>query len=215
MRYSHHLTIGISIFTALFFVSATEALAQVCLGLPSGEGQISLQGEVSASTARQSVGGRLGLNFNTEYSLGFAASRPEYDAGRGLSLSGQLAYEMEDYAPPICFTIGVRHDRLPVAESNDSTLTMVPIGLGIGKRLGSARGLSLGIYIMPEYLYVAKPRPEGEYESFWDELGVRSHGRGVIGELVATPFIFATGRVEISTLDNYNPMVTLGLGLIF
>jgi hypothetical protein len=192
-----------------------EAAAQVCLGLPASEGQISLQGEVSAGGARQAVGGRLGLHFNTEYSLGFSVRRPEYDAGRGLELSGMLGYEMDDYAPPVCFVIGVQHNRLPMPAAEDSTLTMIPIGLGIGKRLGSARGLSLALFLLPEYLYVAQPKPAGEYENFWDELGARSAGRGTIGLLIATPFIFASGRVELSTLNNYTPTVTLGLGLTF
>lgn len=201
--------------TIVLLLVAGEAAAQVCLGLPAGEGQISLQGEVSAGKTRPAVGGRLGLNFNTEYSLGFSVRRPEYDAGRGLILSGSLGYEMEDYAPPVCFVVGVQHERFPRAEATDSALTMIPIGLGIGKRLGSARGLSMALFILPEYLYVAKPRPEGEYETFWDELQVRSHGRGTIGLIVATPFIFATGRVEVSTLNNYTPTVALGVGLTF
>jgi len=213
MRYSN----GIKLLTttALMLLLAGEAAAQVCLGLPAGEGQISLQGEVSARGSQPAVGGRLGLNFNTEYSLGFGVRRAEYDAGRGLTLSASLGYEMEDYAPPVCFVVGVQHERIPREEAADSAVTIVPIGIGIGKRLGSARGLSLALFILPEYLYVAKPSPEGEFETFWDELQARSHGRGSIGLIVSTPFIFATGRVEVSTMNNYTPTVSLGVGLIF
>jgi hypothetical protein len=214
MRYKEISSIGITVL-ALLAVSVADAAAQVCLGLPASEGQISLQAEVSAGGARQAVGGRLGLNFNTEYSLGFSARRPEYETGRGLSLAGMLGYEMEDYAPPVCFVMGVQYDRFPRPGVEDSTTTMIPVGLGIGKRLGSARGLSLALFILPEYLYVVRPRPEGEFETFWDELNVRSHGRGTIGLLVATPFIFASGRVEVSTLNHYVPTVTVGLGLTF
>lgn len=214
MRHREISSIGMAVM-ALLAMSVTEAAAQVCLGLPASEGQISLQAEVSAGGARQAVGGRLGLNFNTEYSLGFSARRPEYATGRGLSLGGALGYEMEDYAPPVCFVMGVQYDRIPRPEAEDSTITMIPVGLGIGKRLGSARGLSLALFILPEYLYVVRPRPEEEYENFWDELGARSQGRGTIGLLVATPFIFASGRVEVSTLNNYVPTVTVGLGLTF
>lgn len=214
MRNKDKLFLGITVL-ALLAMSAAEAAAQVCLGLPAGEGQISVQGEISAGGARQAVGGRLGLNFNTEYSLGFSVRRPEYELGRGVSLAGSLGYEMEDYAPPVCFVMGIQYERFPRPSAEDSTMTLIPIGLGIGKRLGSARGLSLALFILPEYLYVAKPRPEGEYKDFWDELGVRSQGRGTIGLLVATPFIFASGRVEVSTLNNYVPTVTVGLGLTF
>lgn len=214
MRNRDKFSVGVTVLVFLL-MSAADSAAQVCLGLPASEGQISLQGEVSAGGARQAVGGRLGLNFNTEYSLGFGVRRPDYETGRGISLSGALGYEMEDYAPPICFVMGVQYDRIPRAGVEDSTTTMIPIGLGIGKRLGSARGLSLALFILPEYLYVAKPRPSGEYEDFWDELSARSQGRGTIGLLVATPFIFASGRVEVSTLNNYVPTVTVGLGLTF
>lgn len=213
MRYSNGIKL-ISIIT-LVLLSAGEAAAQVCLGLPAGEGQISLQAEVSARGSQPAVGGRLGLNFNTEYSLGFSVRRPEYDAGRGMTLAATLGYEMEDYSPPVCFVVGVQHERIPRGEEADSATTFVPIGLGIGKRLGSARGLSMALFILPEYLYVAKPRPEGEYETFWDELQARSHGRGSIGLIISTPFIFATGRVEVSTINDYTPLVSLGVGLIF
>lgn len=214
MRYAQLSSIGV-IVLLLLLATVTESEAQVCLGLPAGEGQISLQAERSTGGGPDAVGGRLGLNFNTEYSVGFHVRRPEHETGSGLAISGMLGYEMEDYAPPVCFVIGVQHDRMPRPEGGDSTLTMVPVGLGVGKRLGSARGLSLALFLLPEYLYVAKPRPDGDYENFWDELGARSQGRGTIGLLVATPFIFASGRVEISTLNNYTPTVTVGLGLTF
>jgi hypothetical protein len=89
MRNKDKLFLGITVL-ALLAMSAAEAAAQVCLGLPAGEGQISVQGEISAGGARQAVGGRLGLNFNTEYSLGFSVRRPEYELGRGVSLAGSL-----------------------------------------------------------------------------------------------------------------------------
>lgn len=208
--------ISTGIFALVFIhLAGTDAAAQVCLGLPAAEGQISVQAERSTGGGADAIGGRLGLNFNTEYSLGFSVRRPEYDLGRGLSIGGTLGYEMEDYAPPVCFVIGVQHDRTPLPDGDESRMTMIPIGLGIGKRLGSARGLSMALYLLPEYLYVAKPSPVGEFETFWDEVGARSHGRGTLGVLVATPFIFATGRVEISTLNDYAPAVTVGLGLTF
>jgi hypothetical protein len=188
--------------------------AQVCLGIPAEEGQISLQGEVLSNGTVNSYGGRLGLNFNTEYAFDVTLRRPHTDAGNGLVLSSLIAYEMDLYEPPVCFTFGVRYERHPVAEDEDRSETLIPIGIGIGKRLGSSKGLSLALFLRPEYMIRLRPNPDREFDSFWDELGHRSEGRGVIGLLAATPFLYATGSIEIETPD-YEPTFSIGLGVTF
>ncbi|HEY8482961.1 MAG TPA: hypothetical protein VIL13_00010 [Longimicrobiales bacterium] len=200
----------------LGLLAASPARAQVCLGLPARDGQISLLGEIASSpTGPTSYGGRLGVNFNTEYSLDLALRRPYYDEGIGLVVSGGIAYEMERYRPPVCFIMGLRHERMPTAEGDDLSATHVSLGFGIGKRLGSARGLSTTLFLRPEYLVRIRPNPTGEYETFWDELGARSGGRGVIGLLLATPFLFGSGSIEVDTRNDYEPTIALGVGLTF
>jgi hypothetical protein len=214
MRNARLITTGTTWLVATLAL-ALEARAQVCMGLPSREGQIAVQAEVSSRENTQFYGGRLAMNFNTEYALDFAVRRPQYENGLGLTLYGGIGYEMEDYKPPVCFLVGVRHARIPRAEGKDSTLTMVPIAVGVGKRLGSARGLSLSLFVLPEYIYVAQPKPETEETNFWRQLGQRSQGRGVAGLVLATPLIFVTGSAEVSTLDKYVPTFTVGFGLLF
>ena len=138
------------------------ALAQVCMGIPADEGQISLQGEIVSDGSINSYGGRLGLNFNTEFAFDIAVRRPQYDHGLGTVLHGVIGYEMPVYEPPVCFTFGVRHERHPLAEGGDRSETLIPLGFGIGKRLGSARRLSLALFVRPEYLIRISPDPEGE-----------------------------------------------------
>jgi len=199
---------------ALALAFPSRASAQVCLGIPAEPGEISVHGEVISSGSSASYGGRLGMNFNTEFAFDFGLRRPLHDDGRGLILNGGIAYEMEDYRPPVCFTFGVRHERRPLADGGEATRTLIPIGLGVGKRLGSAKSFSLALFLRPEYLIRLKPDPEQEYESFWGELGERSEGRGTIGLLMATPFLYATGSLEIATRD-YTPSVSIGVGVTF
>lgn len=209
----HPRVCAIALLTGLLGLgSPSVARAQVCLGNPAEDGQISLQAEASSES---SYGGRLAMNFNTEYSLDFGVRRLQLAEGRGLVLSGGLGYELQEYEPPVCFTFGVRYERRPTEGEDEASASMIPIGLGIGKRLGSAKAFSLALFVLPEYLYVVRPDPVGEFETFWDELGRRSEGRGVLGLLMASPFLYATGAVEIGTRDNFEPAISLGLGLIF
>ncbi len=198
----------------LALVPASVASGQVCLGSPAGAGEISVQGEVLSNGSVNSYGGRLAMNFNTEYAFDFGLRRPQHEEGLGLILAGAIGYEMTEYEPPVCFTVGVRHERRPVADGEDTTETLIPLGFGVGKRLGSAKRLSLALFVRPEYLIRIEPDPVGESDTFWDELGRRSEGRGVIGLLAATPFLYGTGGLEISTRD-YRPTLALGLGVTF
>ncbi|HEX7048576.1 MAG TPA: hypothetical protein VF188_00055 [Longimicrobiales bacterium] len=206
---------AVAISAVLSLVLAADALAQVCIGLPADDGQISLQGMVGAGGSGSSYGGRLGMNFNTEYSLDLSIQRPRLESGLGMTISGKIAYEMPRYKPPVCMVFGVEHERRPLADGNEATATMIPIGVGIGKRLGSAKSFSLALYVMPEYLYVVKPDPDGEFESYWDELGARSEGRGTIGLLIATPLLFASGSIAVATRDDFEPALSLGFGVTF
>src|SRR5690606_12756411 len=122
----------------------------------------------------------------------------------------------------------------PVPGGEDATETYIPIGFGIGKRLGSAKRLSLALFVRPEYMIRIHPEPE-RGDTFWDELGRRregrgvlgliaatpllvgpgrSEGRGVLGLIAATPFLYGTGGIEISTRD-YQPEFVLGIGVTF
>ncbi|HEX7120579.1 MAG TPA: hypothetical protein VF212_17435 [Longimicrobiales bacterium] len=213
MSYARHLA-GAVVAGTLIVAGATPAWAQVCMGIPADDGEISLQGEVVSDGTVNAYGGRIGMNFNTEYAFDFSLRRPQEDAGLGLVLTGSIGYEMLEYEPPVCFTIGVRHERHPVTGGEDATETLIPIGFGIGKRLGSAKRLSLAIFVRPEYLVRIRPDPAEEADSFWDDLGRRSEGRGVIGLLASTPFLYGTGSIEISTRD-YRPELALGLGVTF
>lgn len=176
---------------------------------------MSVQADIVTRGLETSYGGRIGMNFNTPYSIDVWARRPRYDDGRGVTISGMIGYEMEEYKPPVCFLFGVRYTREPTDTDEDLSTTMIPVGLGIGKRLGSAKGLSLALFVIPEYLYVADPKPVGDFDDFWDELRARSQARGVIGLLVASPFIYARGSIELATFDDYVPTVSLGVGLTF
>lgn len=201
---------------ATLLTAPAEARAQACLGLPADMGQMALQAEVTTDPAgkRASYGGRLGVNFDTEYSLELAVRRPRSAAGRGTSVAALIGYESPTYEPVLCGTFGVRYHERPT-ESGVEKTTLLPIGMGIGKRLGSANSFSLALFVRPEYLYVLRPEPEGEYDTFWDELGHRSEGRGTVGILLGTPFIYASGAVEVATRDDLVPRLALGVGVLF
>lgn len=82
----------------------SAALAQVCIGLPARDGEMSIQGSVlgNADEGGTGYGGRLGINFDTPMSLDGSLERPRFDNGRlGTSLAGILAYEIYDYEPSV------------------------------------------------------------------------------------------------------------------
>src|SRR5690625_6820176 len=118
--------ISIVIVFVILRCETSEGWAQICMGLPAGEGQISIQAERSTGGGPDAFGGRLGLNFNTEFAFGFNLHRPEHDEGRGLIIGGTLGFEMDEYRPPICFVIGVEHERTPLGQGEEARGTLVP-----------------------------------------------------------------------------------------
>lgn len=200
------------------FATASELNAQVCIGLPAVEGQIAVQANLASQPSGPSYGGRLGINFNTDYSLDVGVDRTEHDTGNGTVIQGILAYEMTEYKPPICALFGVRHEIYSDAEGEDRTTTSIPLGLGIGKRLGSARTFALTLFVRPEYHYVLDPPTQSgsdEDRTFWQQLRDRSEGRGTVGLILSTPLLYATGGIEVATRDDFEPGFRFGVGLLF
>ena len=195
------------------FAAAADAMAQACIGLPADQGRIAVQLEATAGDAKPSYGGRLGMNFNTPFTLEASIQRPRFASGIGTAVGAGLAYEMLVYEPVLCPFAGFRHETRPV-DGGEKQTRLVPLGIGIGRRLGSARGLSFSIFARPEYLYVVdRDGPDGE--AGLRGLGDRSEGRGVLGVVLASPFLYATGAVEVGTIDDYEPHFTLGIGMTF
>lgn len=180
---------------------------------------MSIQGALIGNAEEGGVGygGRLGINFDTPITLDVALERPRFDNGLGTSIAGAFAYEIYDYEPSVCPYAGVRYERIPRAlGQSPHTFTTIPIGLGFGKRLGSARLLSLALFAMPEFVYVVNGRDDpGLVGAFFDELSERSEGRGTLGLIAATPLIYATGSVRVTTFDPDSPVFSLGVGMTF
>lgn len=192
-------------------VATAEARAQACLGLPATDGHLSI--EVTTSEPGPGYGGRLGMNFNTPFTLELGLERPHHSGGRGTTIATDIAYKMLAYEPALCPFIGFRYEERPTS-AGDDIARMIPIGLGVGRRLGSMHSLSLAVFARPEYLHVLDRRVDDAGTAF-DGLADRSEGRGVLGLLVASPFVYATGHVEVYTRDDLDPRFRLGVGMTF
>lgn len=199
---------------SIFLVLAlpATALAQVCFGLPAEDGHISVQLQATARDPEPSYGGRVGMNFNTPLSIDLAVDRPDFSAGTGTTVSTAVAYRIPVFEPAMCPLVGLQYSTRP-SVAGDVTSTLMPIGLGVGRRLGSARSIRLGVFARPELLYVIQSDgltgPEG------DGLPDKFEGRGVLGLILATPLVYGIGSVEVASLNDYDPVFSVGVGVTF
>lgn len=201
----------------LFIVTASESLAQSCIGMPIRDGQMALQGEATGRSgeAGLDLGGRVGVNFNTPFSLDFAVARPEFDTGRGTTASSRVAFEIVDYEPSVCPYAGVEYENRPgLADDEADTRVLLPIGIGFGKSVGSARLLTLSLFAAPELVFLPGEEPE-DATGFFREIRARTMGRGALGLVMGTPFLYGTAGVRLTTVAEDDPLFSLAIGMIF
>jgi hypothetical protein len=211
-----HLARALALLPALTAVVFSDVLAQACIGIPIRDGQMAVQGEATGRSreAGLDLGGRVGVNFNTPFSLDFAVSRPDYDAGRGTVIATRLAFEILDYQPSVCPYAGFEYQSRPGPNGEADTRVLLPVGIGFGRTVGSARMLSLSLFATPELVFL--PGEDAtDPAGFFDEIRARSMGRGTLGLVMGTPFLYGVAGVQLTTVAADDPVFSLGIGMIF
>jgi hypothetical protein len=187
----------------LLLLAAPALDGQVCVGVPTHDGQLHLAGVAALGGDAPSYGMEFGANFTGYLSSAFAYLRSEGDDGATDRFDGRFTYEIPVTLPQACPTLGVSFIRF---DDGSERLT-VPVGIGIGGPILFRPNLEVGLHAIPRYLWV---------QDRWDGERTRSDGFGAeLGGSAAFGRVFLGGGVSIDTLEGSTTAGILRLGVSF
>jgi hypothetical protein len=187
----------------LLLIAAPALPGQVCVGIPTHDGQLHLAGVAALGGDAPGYGMEFGANFTGYLSSAFAYLRSEGDEGATDRFDGRFTYEIPVTLPQACPTLGVSLTRF---DDGSERLT-VPVGIGIGGPILFRPTVEVGLHAIPRYLWV-QDRMAGEH--------TRTDGFGAeLGGSVALGRVFLGGGVSIDTLEGSTTGGILRLGVSF
>jgi len=175
---------------------ADVAGAQVCAGLPTGDGGFTLGGRKDFPEGTDSWGVEVSYNFAGPFSLFGGVDiftendfpgREVFRGGVAAELPGLLVSPTS--GAPACAVVEVSLLDLDVL-----TITEVPLGLGLGVDLSPASGVSLLPYVVPQLVLTDLNYDSGALPQFQDETQFDFGVRG--GVLVAFGKLYLGGEVR-------------------
>lgn len=205
---------------ALGLGTASEGLAQACIGTPTLNGQRAVT--VGAGFPEW------GTNYNARLDVNLASPVSAYGAFTHSSATGTapnvntgavgVAYHLPVSLPQVqisaCPTLGAQYGMSSTATTDQSQL-VVPVGIGLGARVNLGGGMALTPYVQPEF-YATRVTIRGDnaQREVSDETGLRA----TVGTaLDFGPFFAGVDYISHYQADPRNlrsdvPLVDRGMG---
>jgi hypothetical protein len=195
------------------------AVAQVCVGVPTRDGDLAFSGtfgitdgaKIYGIGANADVTGPLSLEVG--YSLitydDLADNANSFHAGIGLELPGLnfsacpfagLQYSILD-TQWFGIDVGVRQ-------------TVGVVGFGIGKSFAIAPEAQLGLYTVPQFLYLRARITATDGVFSESETNSETEFGASLGFRLASRSFFGGAAVSFSTIEDSDPVFTVTLGII-
>jgi hypothetical protein len=193
--------------------------AQACLGVPSGDRQFGVQGGMGFTEGFKSYGGEVNANLNGPLSVGggYAMVKPDNVDTNGNAFSGRAAWELPVAMISVCPVSGVGYTRFHDEEAGESatvTATVIPIGIGFGKKLMASENMFVTVSAVPQFLHIRNHAESTgtinmELDDNQNEFGAE------FGMSFGMRNFYAGGGVSITTIENDDPTFSVGLGFLF
>jgi len=213
------------VVTALVSTIAANATAQACVGVPSGDGRFALQAGVGLTTGATSYGADFSANVRGPFVVGasYALTNLAYAEPNGSTFSGDVAFEIPGVGMSLCPRFGVAYSRASGLSTNIypgpyTTVTTVSWSLEVGG--GKTLPVTPTLFATPfaaaglVLLHSQAQAKSGGFTSdrYTDDVA----GLGaVLGLLIGGRKVHAGARVSFVTIDDSDPLVTLGVGFVF
>ena len=194
---------------------AGAAGAQVCAGLPSGDGGVTLGGRKDFPEGTDSWGIETSYNFHGPFSLfaGVDVFTENDFPGREI-FRGGVAVELPGVAvsptsgAPACLMVEAAY-----VDQDFLQITEVPIGLGLGIDLSSPSGVALLPYVIPQLVITSLNFDSGALPQFSDETEFDFGARG--GALVTYGKVYLGGEFRHVFADGADPAFGIRAGIRF
>ena len=224
MRYVSH-TAALLAIAAVFLTKTTEARAQACRGIPSQGGGFALQAGVGLTSEATSYGTEFAANLRGPWALsaGYAVTNLQDADPLAHTFSGSVAFEVPGTAVSVCPGLEVGYSRASGLSTNIypgpyTTVTSVAsvVNVSAGRTLSLAPGLlatpfgGAGLTL----LHTSAQAKNGGFTSskYTDD---QSAFAAVLGLVVGSRAVHVGLQVSLTTLDDSDPLYTVGVGFVF
>lgn len=203
-------------------LGASDAAAQACMGNPAGMGQAAASGNVAFTDGATSYGASLGANLTGPLAVEVGYALTDYDGvdSNGNTFAGAIGYEVPGPQLSICPSTGLSFssvsatNELNGVEGTVSNLA-VPLRLGVGKTLSAGGQLEVTPYVAPQFFWARTSYSESQGGASVSSSETSSEMGADLGLLLGSERIYGGASLSLTTIDNSDPVIGLGLGLLF
>ena len=203
-------------------IAAQEAHAQACLGIPAGPGRYALGGSVGFTDGATNYGAGLLANLEGPLSVGATYTLTKIDdvEENFNSFDGILAFELPLQGISACPATGLGYGRIgsdadQLGISVTLTNLVVPVGLGLGHTFSGSGSLSLTVHAMPQFLYIRTTGKASNGSLSIEETETANEFGTTLGFRIGLPQMFFGAGVSLTTIEDSDPVFSIGLGLVF
>ena len=193
--------------------------AQACLGVPTADRQTALQGGVGFTQGMKSYGAGVSANLQGPLSVyaNYNLLKPDNIDTSGNEFGAGVGYELAASGVSLCPAVGASYARFHEEfgfEEGTVTSIVVPLGLGIGKLLPAGANSYVTVFGAPQFLYLkTEVSYDGGLGSF-EVSDTRNEFGGTVGLRYGTAGFYLGGAVSMNTIENSDPIFSVGLGFI-
>jgi hypothetical protein len=211
--------------TALLLTAVADAVGQACIGVPSGDGQFALQAGVGLTSGATSYGADFAANVRGPFAVGarYALTNLDDAEPNGSTFGGRVAVEIPGAGVSLCPEFGIVYSRASGLSTNIypgpyTTIATVSWSLEVGG--GKTLSVTPALFATPfaaaglVFLHSEAQAKSGGFTSskYKDDASAFS---AVLGLLIGTRRVHAGANVSFTTLEDSDPLVTLGAGFVF
>jgi hypothetical protein len=210
--------IGMSVMAAALTLPSVLQ-AQACLGVPSGDRQIGVQGGMGITEGFKSYGGEVNANLTGPLSVGggYSYVKPDDVDTNGNAFSGRAAWELPVAMMSVCPVSGVGYTRFHEEDAGESatvTATVIPVGIGFGKTLMATENMFVTLSAVPQFLHIRNHMETTGTVNIEADESDNAFGAD-FGLNFGMRNFYAGGGVSITTIENDEPTFSFGMGILF
>lgn len=211
--------------TALLLGAVPDAIGQSCVGVPSGDGQFALQAGVGLTSGATSYGADFAANVRGPFAVGARYVLTNLDDAdpNGSTFGGDVAFEIPGVGMSLCPRFGIVYSRASGLSTNIypgpyTTITTMSWSLEVGG--GKMLSVTPALFATPfaaaglVMLHSEAQAKNGGFTSQKYKDDDSAFG-AVLGLLIGSRRVHAGANVSFTTIKDSDPLVTLGVGLVF
>jgi hypothetical protein len=221
----HRMTLLPVAVTALLLTAVADAFGQACIGVPSGDGQFALQAGVGLTSGATSYGADFAANVHGPFAVGVSYALTNLDDAEpnGSTFGSDVAFEVPGVGVSLCPAFGIVYSRASGLSTNiypGPYTTVTTVSWSLEVRGGKALSVTPALFATPfagaglVFLHSVAQAKSGGFSTPKYKKDDSAFS-AVLGLLIGSRRVHAGANVSFTTIENSDPLVTLGVGFVF